>query len=321
MRLPVIDVAVNIVRAPDGRVLLAERTPRQVAAGFWELPGGKIDAGETPAQAAARELDEEIGIQPHGLRRWISYEHAFPTKRVRLHFFRVEGYSGTPQGREGQRLAWIDPAAPSVAPVLPSNGRVLTALALPPLAYVPQSKDHGGPQGLLDHLQHVLRHWPLTLVLDEAAMAPDQRVALSRRVGLLALHYGAPVLLAGSAMAAQRAGLPGVLSRASDLRTLGARPNVKLWAVSCHDEADLAKAAALGADAAFLSPVLPTPSEPREPIGWHQFQRLAEASTIPVFAQGGLTTALLGRAQEASGAGIVVSKIDRPPDTDFSTRH
>jgi 8-oxo-dGTP diphosphatase len=314
MRLPVVDVAVSIVRAPDGRVLLAERTPRQVAAGFWELPGGKIDAGETPAQAAARELDEEIGIQPHDLRRWISYEHAFQTKRVRLHFFQVNGYSGTPHGREGQRLAWVDPAAPAVAPVLPSNDRVLSALALPPIAYVGHAAEHGGPQGLLAQLQAMLPVAWFMVVLDDLGMAPDQRAALARRIDAVAQPYRAPVLLSGSAMDVHRAGLRGLLSSARDLRRLSARPRVKLWAASCHDATDVARAAELGADAVFLSPILPTPAHPGQALGWDALARLAAASAVPVFARGGMTVAMLGQARAAGAAGIVVSRIDRPPD-------
>jgi len=46
---PVVDVAVGVLRAPDGRVLLAERRPGRDAAGFWELPGGQVEPGESPS--------------------------------------------------------------------------------------------------------------------------------------------------------------------------------------------------------------------------------------------------------------------------------
>jgi 8-oxo-dGTP diphosphatase len=319
MRLPVVNVAVSIVRAPDGSVLLAERTPRQVAAGYWELPGGKIDPGETPMQAAARELHEEIGIRPHALRSWISYEHAFKTKRVRLHFFQVNGYEGTPHGREGQRLAWIDPAAPSVAPVLPSNDRVLAALALPRLAYFVRARDHGGPNGLLAHLQDILPDHSLLLVLDAEGTAPDQRAALARRIDAMARGFGTHTLLAGSPMEAQRAGLHGLLSSADDLRRLTARPAMRLWAASCHTETDLARAASLGADAVFVSPILPTPAHPGEALGWDTLQRLSASATVPIFARGGLSMAQLGQAVAAGAAGIAVSRLGGPRDDGAQT--
>ena len=118
---PVVDVAVGVLRAPDGRVLLTERKPGKDAAGFWELPGGQVEPGESPAQAAARELLEEVGVHADELAPWRVYEHDFPAKRVRLHWFNVRRWSGEAKGREGQRVAWVDPADPTVGPLLPSN--------------------------------------------------------------------------------------------------------------------------------------------------------------------------------------------------------
>ena len=51
----IVDVAACIVRSPDGRVLMAERTAGQISPGFWELPGGKVDPGETPRAARTCE--------------------------------------------------------------------------------------------------------------------------------------------------------------------------------------------------------------------------------------------------------------------------
>ena len=63
-------------------------------AGFWELPGGQVEPGESPAEAAARELFEEVGVQVDELAPWRVYEHDFPTKRLRLHWFHVRRWSG-----------------------------------------------------------------------------------------------------------------------------------------------------------------------------------------------------------------------------------
>jgi 8-oxo-dGTP diphosphatase len=308
MRRSPVDVAVNILRDADGRVLMAERTSGQISAGFWELPGGKIDPGETPVEGAARELAEEIGVEALLMRPWIQYLHAFRTREVRLFFFRVERWAGTPHGREGQRLAWIDPANPNVAPILPSAERVLTALALPQIYAAGAGIPAGGAEQFLARVQTGLRQGLRLIQVRAPEMAPDQRVNFARRVNLAARPYGARVLLVGSALEARRAGLDGLHSSADELRRLSSRPTVKLWMTSCHDAEDLRRATLLGADVAVLSPIRATASHPEHlPLGWDGFQRLASQATIPVFAQGGVPPGDLGAALAAGGAGIATS--------------
>jgi 8-oxo-dGTP diphosphatase len=295
MSTPPIDVAVNILRRADGRVLLAERTPRQISAGFWELPGGKVDPGETPDEAARRELEEEVGVRAVRLERAVRYEHAFRTRRIRLHFFRVLAWEGTPTGREGQRLAWIDPAAPDVAPILPSNDRILLALGLPPLyALTGASRDLGE---FLNRLPALLATGVRLIGVDAPALSGDQRVALARRVNALAAKRGAQVLLFGSALDARRAGVLGAHSRAQDLSRLTARPPVRLWIASCAGESDLATAIALGADAAVL-----TGGGAGESL-----RRLAASASIPVYAAGPATSDGVAAARQAGAIGVAAA--------------
>ena len=65
-RLPVVTRPVLVAAAAivdvDGRVLIAQRPPGKSMAGLWEFPGGKVDPGEVPEAALARELKEELGI-------------------------------------------------------------------------------------------------------------------------------------------------------------------------------------------------------------------------------------------------------------------
>ena len=58
-----IEVAAAVILRGDGRFLLAQRPAGKVYAGYWEFPGGKVEHGESAADALARELHEELGIE------------------------------------------------------------------------------------------------------------------------------------------------------------------------------------------------------------------------------------------------------------------
>ena len=307
MRSIPIDVAVNILSGPDGRVLMAERTKTQISPGFWELPGGKVDPGETPESAALRELAEEVGVRASRAHLVMCYEHAFATRRVRLHVFRVTSWEGTPHGHEGQRLAWVDPAAPHVAPILPSIGRVLTVLGLPAVYGITQGYGLGSPREFFDILHAALEGGLRLIQVREPGLTPDQRITLARRVAQIARPYGARVLIAGSPLEGYRAGLNAIHSTAADLQRLSARPPVQLWTVSCHSVGDLKRAQALGADAAVLS--LSSRGMPRVSDGVLQdtLSQLAASATLRLYVLHDGMNVKLPEANLLGAIGIAVT--------------
>ena len=121
---PVVDVAVGVLMRPDGDFLLTSRPPGKVYEGYWEFPGGKLEAGETVEQALRRELHEEIGITIDAAHLWkvelVDYPHAL----VRLNFCKVFHWQGELHMREGQLCAWqrlpvvVQPVLPGTLPVL-----------------------------------------------------------------------------------------------------------------------------------------------------------------------------------------------------------
>jgi 8-oxo-dGTP diphosphatase len=123
---PLTQVAVGVVLSPDGRqVLLGQRPAGKPYAGWWEMPGGKLEAGETVLQALGRELREELGIEVTKAQVWRVLEHEYPHAHVQLHFCKVLGFTGTPQSLEAQALAWCPIANVSVEPLLPAALPVL----------------------------------------------------------------------------------------------------------------------------------------------------------------------------------------------------
>jgi 8-oxo-dGTP diphosphatase len=127
LRVPV-DVAVGVLFDRQGRFLLTSRPDGKVWAGYWEFPGGKLEAGETVEQALRRELHEEIGITIGAVQPWQELVMAYPHARVRLHFCRVFEWTGEFEMREGQRMAWESLPVQS-CPVLPGTLPVLDWLA------------------------------------------------------------------------------------------------------------------------------------------------------------------------------------------------
>lgn len=101
-----IHVAAAIIYV-DGKFLLSKRKDDQHQGGKWEFPGGKIEAGETVAQAMSRELQEELGISVTEQRDFHRLSFEYPEKHVDLDFQLVTEFAGTEKGMEGQLINWF----------------------------------------------------------------------------------------------------------------------------------------------------------------------------------------------------------------------
>ena len=123
----VVDVAVGVLMQGEA-FLLTSRPEGKVYAGYWEFPGGKLEAGESVEQALRRELQDELGITIGQAQVWKTQMVDYPHALVRLHFCKVWDWQGELQMREAQSHAWQTlPVA--VVPVLPGTIPVLAWLA------------------------------------------------------------------------------------------------------------------------------------------------------------------------------------------------
>lgn len=125
---PVTDVAVGVLIGADGQLLLTSRPEGKVYAGYWEFPGGKVEAGETVEQALRRELQEEIGLTIGAVHPWREKLVDYPHALVRLHFCKVYDWTGTLHMHEGQQFCW-ERLPVQCTPVLPGTVPVLEWLA------------------------------------------------------------------------------------------------------------------------------------------------------------------------------------------------
>jgi 8-oxo-dGTP diphosphatase len=124
----IVDVAVGILVQADESFLMTTRPAGKVYAGYWEFPGGKIERGETLAEALRRELVEEIGITIGAVQPWKEQVVDYPHALVRLHFCKVREWSGAFDMREGQQMQWQN-LPTTVTPILPGALPVLEWIA------------------------------------------------------------------------------------------------------------------------------------------------------------------------------------------------
>jgi 8-oxo-dGTP diphosphatase len=139
-RVPV-EVAVGVLVERDAqgvetRFLMTSRPAGKVYEGYWEFPGGKLEAGETVEAALRRELQEELGITIGQAHPWQVEVMDYPHARVRLNFCKVYDWQGSFEMREGQAMAW-QTLPVEQGPVLPGT--------IPVLIWLAQERGHEGP--------------------------------------------------------------------------------------------------------------------------------------------------------------------------------
>lgn len=301
-----VHVAAGVIRSSDGHVLIARRPLDKHQGGFWEFPGGKVEAGETAETALARELAEELGISVTASRPLIQVSHDYPDKQLLLDVWEVLAFSGEPHGAEGQPLAWVDPEELPGFSFPAANRPIVTAARLP------------------DHYLITPNHLPHSELLSGLALALDAGVRL---IQLRSTLLDAPDYrgLAGEvlSMSAGRAAvmLKGPLEWAADFPTAGwhltaqqLRQHAQLgrpiasgrWlAASCHDSVEMDMASRVGVDFITVSPILPTATHPEaQPMGWQRAAELLVHFGQPAFLLGGLGPGDLAQAVRAGAQGV-----------------
>lgn len=304
---PVMHVMAAVMCDALGRVLLAQRPAGKHLAGMWEFPGGKLEHGETPMLALARELHEELGVELQRAEPLIRVPCHYPERELLLDAWQTDQWEGEPQSLEGQALQWLLPEQIDPSILTLADRSILQALRLPSRYAITPADVSPEQCGLWFErigqaiersrqlVQLRLPLWPRELVRELAA-------------GLLPLarRHGSQLLLSGDIDGARLLDI-GVHLKSAQLADLSERPLPlsQLVGASCHDAAELAHAERIAADFATLSPVAATRSHPQTPpLGWPVFQSLAEAAALPVYALGGMAPSHMAQARRNSGQGV-----------------
>jgi 8-oxo-dGTP diphosphatase len=298
-------VAAALINA-RGDVLIAKRPADKALAGYWEFPGGKLESGEAPCQALARELWEELGIELLDAHPLIRFPYEYPERCVLLDVWRTTQYRGRVRAREGQALALVSPAELDDWRLLPANGPIVTALRLPATLLItpePGADEEAFLAALEKSLAAGIRLVQFRAHGIESARFADLAAHVVERCHL----QGAWCVINAAPEVACAVGADGIHLSAMHLLQCTRRPLDKAYWVgaSCHNAAEIRHAAALRLDYILVGPVLPTLSHPgQKPFGWPAFARLIEDCNVPVYAIGGMCRGHLKQAQASGAQGI-----------------
>jgi 8-oxo-dGTP diphosphatase len=299
-----VEVAAGVLTREDGSFLLGQRGGETYYSGYWEFPGGKVEAGETPREALLRELGEELGIVADEAWPWLVREHLYEHAHVRLHFFEVPHFRGELQPHVHADLRWQRADALDAVPMLPANGPILKALRLPRQ----MALTHAGAIGIaaqLAALDKALAGGLRAVQVREPQLDAATGDAFASEVLQRCRAQGALALLNGEPARAAALGMDGVHLPSRLLAELSERPPLEWVGASCHTVAELQQASALGLDYAVLGAVNTTATHPGQPaLGWERFHAMTRDLSLPVLAIGGLGLADMVAARRAGAHGI-----------------
>ena len=303
--MKIVHVAVAVIENASGEILISKRLDHLHMGGFWEFPGGKVEAGETVLQALQREIREEVALDIHTANPLLQIPFRYPDKHVLLDVWHVTDFSGAAQSCEGQQVLWTQRHALSAYQFPPANRGILTALQLPDQLLI--TGDFSNADECILRTQNAIEKSGLRAVMLRAQhLDAMEYKKLAIEMAQLCQQHSVKLLLntASENFIEQADGLHFTTQR---LLVCTERPVSvqKLFGASCHNEAEVQHAVAIGADYITLSPVLLTASHPEAPsLGWEDLASLLSVCSLPVFALGGLNTDNLPQTKALGVLGI-----------------
>lgn len=119
-----IPVVAGILRKGD-QILVGRRPEGHSLGGLWEFPGGKIERGEGPEVALARELREELGIEAQIGELKLSHTHSYGDVNILILFFEVRFWKGEAKPKHHVELDWIHPLDLLKRPIPEANLKIM----------------------------------------------------------------------------------------------------------------------------------------------------------------------------------------------------
>jgi len=124
-----VDVAVVVITDAAGRLFVQRRREAGPLDGVWEFPGGRVEPGETPAQAAVREAREETGADVVLGEILDDVAHRYPDRVVRIRFYRARAADDAALPGASETVRWAAPAELLAWPIPEANRPLIARLA------------------------------------------------------------------------------------------------------------------------------------------------------------------------------------------------
>jgi len=300
-----VHVAVGVVVNEHDQVLISRRHQKSHLGGFWEFPGGKVEAEESVEDALRRELLEELGIEPERSFPLIKVRHHYADKFVLLDVWEINAFCGQPYGREGQDMRWqgINQLHPEWFP--DANHAIIRSLQLP--REVGITPNLSSIEALHDYLVHFSGLGVRCLQLRQPHLPIEDYRSWYCFARNICRNSGIKLIFNHRQGIGADSVVDGLHLTSDQLVNADNRPRNQagIMSAACHNLEQLRRAESLGVDLALLSPVAPTAKyEGQDVLGWQEFEALAATVSLPVYALGGVRRVDLGRARAAGAFGI-----------------
>ena len=303
-----IAVALAVVRNSAGQILIGRRDRGAHLGGMLEFPGGKTEAGETPAVAMVRELREETGLMAQEYRLLMSFPYCYSgaeSRRLRFHVFLVTQSKSEDVQLLG-RWRWSDSQVLDSTQFPAANAGILNALKLPAELMITADL-HGSVEDVLAVCKRAIDSGVRLICLrdPQLSLADFQQVAADLLPQLRAL--GCQVMVNSAADLPVVALADGLHFTSKRLMAATERPvaDDRWCSAACHDAEQLQQAVRLGFDFVTLSPLQMTATHSDAvPIGWQRFAELASSVPVPVYALGGMRRDDLSKVWQSEGQGV-----------------
>ncbi|ABL02722.1 mutator MutT protein [Candidatus Ruthia magnifica str. Cm (Calyptogena magnifica)] len=301
--MEIIKTVVGVLRNKNQEILISKRKKEQFMGGFWELPGGKIETGESLKQAIIRELKEELGIQVNQLTLHKTMMHKYEDRAVQLSIYNINEHQNTPLGIEGQAISWASVDELNNYKLLPTMKAFISSITLPNKYWITPSSNHQSDEWMGKFNQKL--NSDITLLQLRSKIELDN--SFIRELNNKCKKNNIKLLLNTINKTFNEPYCDGWHLTTTEMLKLSKRPcaDNKLLGVSTHNLTEALKAQTMGADFVVISPVQTTKTHPDTiSLGWDIAKEIVDKLNIPVYFLGGMALKDLEKTQQLGAQGI-----------------